>query len=172
MLTTLLSTVRNPLQHLLPSLSRSGLYACNNWWPGVRIFTEFVVREYHQHLFAHFNFNYNRRRITAAMHGDVCAYLYAHFERNWILFSERKIFQTKVVAKMERAFFFLVQFTSLVLRVTVFEIIKIKMIDWRYLKTWYWSEYLYRRGMKWQDVGENCIMRSFTTCKVKVKLSL
>jgi hypothetical protein len=37
-------------------------------------------------------------------------------------------------------------------------------IDWGYLRTGYWGEYLDRREMKWQEVGENCIMRSFIAC--------
>jgi hypothetical protein len=32
-----------------------------------------------------------------------------------------------------------------------------------------WGEYLDRREMKWQDVGENCIM-SFITCTLKVSV--
>jgi hypothetical protein len=27
-----------------------------------------------------------------------------------------------------------------------------------------WGEYLDQRGMKWQEIGDNCIMRSFITC--------
>jgi hypothetical protein len=27
-----------------------------------------------------------------------------------------------------------------------------------------WGEYLVRREMKWREMGENCIMRSFITC--------
>jgi hypothetical protein len=31
-------------------------------------------------------------------------------------------------------------------------------------------EYLDLRGRKWQEAGEDCIMRSFITCTVKVKV--
>jgi hypothetical protein len=34
----------------------------------------------------------------------------------------------------------------------------------RVLKTGCWEKYLDRREMKWQEDGENCIMRSFVTC--------
>jgi hypothetical protein len=32
------------------------------------------------------------------------------------------------------------------------------------LRKWCWGEYLNRREMKWQEVGNNSIMRSFITC--------
>jgi hypothetical protein len=34
----------------------------------------------------------------------------------------------------------------------------------RVLRTGCWGEYLDQREMKWQEVGENCTMRSFITC--------
>jgi hypothetical protein len=37
-------------------------------------------------------------------------------------------------------------------------------IDWGYLRNGCWWEYLDQRGIKWQEVGESCIMRSFITC--------
>jgi hypothetical protein len=37
-------------------------------------------------------------------------------------------------------------------------------IDLRCLRTGCWEEYLDQRGIKWQEAGENCIMRSFITC--------
>jgi hypothetical protein len=38
------------------------------------------------------------------------------------------------------------------------------LVDWECLRTGCWGEYLDRREMKWQEVGENYIMRSFITC--------
>jgi hypothetical protein len=35
---------------------------------------------------------------------------------------------------------------------------------WGCLRTGCWGEYLDGREMKWQEIGENCIMRSFITC--------
>jgi hypothetical protein len=32
------------------------------------------------------------------------------------------------------------------------------------VRTGCWGEYFDRRGMRWQEAGENCIMRSFITC--------
>jgi hypothetical protein len=37
-------------------------------------------------------------------------------------------------------------------------------IDWGCLRTGCWRKYLDLREMKWQEVGKNCIMRSFITC--------
>jgi hypothetical protein len=31
----------------------------------------------------------------------------------------------------------------------------------------YWGEYLDRGGMKWREIGGNCIMRSFTNCTLR-----
>jgi hypothetical protein len=39
-----------------------------------------------------------------------------------------------------------------------------KNIDWGCLKTGCLGEYLDLRGMKWQEVGEKCIMRSCMIC--------
>jgi hypothetical protein len=39
-----------------------------------------------------------------------------------------------------------------------------KNIDWGCLRTGCLGEYLDLRGMKWQEVGENCIMRSCMVC--------
>jgi hypothetical protein len=38
-----------------------------------------------------------------------------------------------------------------------------KKIGWRYLRTGCWEEYLDLRSRKWQEAGEDCIMRSFIT---------
>jgi hypothetical protein len=42
--------------------------------------------------------------------------------------------------------------------------LKYNIIDWACLRTGCWREYLVRSGMKWQKVGENCIIRNFITC--------
>jgi hypothetical protein len=38
-----------------------------------------------------------------------------------------------------------------------------KNTDWGYLRTGCKGEYLDLRGRKWQEAGEDCIMRSFIT---------
>jgi hypothetical protein len=44
-------------------------------------------------------------------------------------------------------------------------------IDWRCLRTECWGEYLVQREMKWREVGEDCIMRSFITCNLRQEWS-
>jgi hypothetical protein len=36
--------------------------------------------------------------------------------------------------------------------------------DWGCLKTGCWGEYLDWRGIKWQEIGGNCLTRGFITC--------
>jgi len=41
-----------------------------------------------------------------------------------------------------------------------------KNTDWGRLRTGCWGENMDLRRRKWQEVGEDCIMRSFITCTV------